>query len=57
MIVIQLIEYSKNPVNISEVFLIKVTVTEVFATWDDVALKTWNDISQKTWDNVFLKNF
>ena len=57
MIIIQQIEYSKNPVSISEAFLFYTTLIEVLAIWSDPKIKSWNDIKATSWQNVKLKYF
>lgn len=57
MIEINKVEYSKNPVNTNESFIISVTVNEVFATWANVKAKTWATIKAVTWDKVKRKLF
>lgn len=57
MLIIQNVEYSKNPVEINEAFLFKLEVIEVLAIWNDLQSKTWNDVQGITWENMKLKYF
>lgn len=55
MLVINAVEYSKNPVSVNQAFLIKVTVEEVFGTWNDIKTKTWANVEPANWQDLNLK--
>lgn len=57
MIVLNEIEISKNTVAVQEVFIIKITVSEVMAKWNDVKNLNYLDIKLITYDNVKRKIF
>lgn len=57
MIVIDNVELSKNPVQVGEAILIKVTAREELAKWEDVRSKKWTDLIVRTWDQVKRKIF
>lgn len=57
MLIIQKVEYSKNPVLINEAFLISVTVCEQTATWNDVKAETCGNLKNINWLKVKLKDF
>lgn len=57
MINIDNIELSKSTMNVNETIIIKVTATEVFATFEDLKLKKWEQILTKTWEQVKRKIF
>ncbi len=57
MIVIEKVELSKNPVEIQEPFLLKITCKEELATWSDTASKKWGELQNHTWDDVYRKMF
>lgn len=58
MLIIKTVEYSKNPVAISEAFIISMTIEEIIAMWSDLNVKTWGEIKQaSSWENVKLKYF
>jgi hypothetical protein len=52
------VQFSKQPVAVSEAFLISIEVSEVKATWGDVKAKTWGEIkSAGNWEKVKDKYF
>lgn len=57
MIEINKIEYSKNPTKTGETFLISVSVTETYATWNDLKSKALNVIKSLSWGKVKRKIF
>lgn len=57
MIVIENIELSKNPVQVGETIIIKVTAREVMSNWEDTKTKKWSDFLGKTWDQIKRKIF
>lgn len=57
MIVIDNIVLSKNPVQIGETIIIKITLHEEMAQWQDTKTKTWSNLLTKTWDQVKKKIF
>lgn len=57
MLVIDSIQYSKNPVKVGEAFLISVSISEEVGTWNDTVNKTWGNIGSNTWNQVNTKYF
>lgn len=52
MLVIQNVEYSKNPVNTSEAFIIKVEVKEITVKWIDFKAASWSNLLGMTWQDA-----
>lgn len=52
MLLIQSVEFSNNPVNTNQAFIIKITISEVMAIWNDLNTNTWDSLNTKTWTNV-----
>lgn len=57
MIIIDNVELSKNPVQVSEALLIKITLHEEMANWEDTKLSKWEIFKTKTWDMLKRKIF
>lgn len=57
MIIIEKVEFSKNPVETQEPFLLKITCREEFAPWGDLLSENWGDLQKHTWDGVYRKTF
>lgn len=58
MLKIDSVQFGKQPVAVSEAFLLSVSVSEVKATWGDVKAKTWGEIkSAGNWEKVRDKYF
>ncbi|GEM_PF-2446102 len=49
MIQIENVELSKSSVQTNEVFIIKITVSEVLGTWADIKPEDWQTFKGKTW--------
>ena len=57
MLEITSVNLSKDPVKISETFIISISITEITALWNDTKNKTWSNLKGATWQKVKLKDF
>ena len=55
MIKISGVELSKNTLNVSEQFIIRVVVDEIFPTWSYLKNLTWDDLQHYTVHDVETK--
>ncbi|QZY56719.1 hypothetical protein [Crassaminicella profunda] len=55
MLMIQNVEFSKNPVNSNEALIIKVDIKEITVTWGELKAATWNNLLSMTWQDVKYK--
>lgn len=55
MIIIDNVELSKNPVQVGEALILKITLHEEMAMWSDVKTKTWTNVLNRTWNQIKRK--